>query len=235
MKPKHDLRARALELRREGASLNEIVAELGIAKSTASTWVRAVRLDPANQRDRQLVNVKRLHDRRWGEHRARKVAIQRLTTAEGFATVGELTERELILLGAAIYWCEGAKSKPWRELQTLDFINSDPGLIEVYLRFLAACGITHEEIKCRLTIHETADAEAATAWWKQRLGLHDVQFGRPTIKRHKPTTVRRNINDDYHGCLIVRLGRRREIYWLIEGLMSGIVAGANRSSPAGEG
>src|SRR5262249_15581547 len=126
VKPKHDLRARALELRREGASLNEIVAELGVAKSTASIWVRAIRLDPDNHRERQLVNVRRLHERRWGEHRAQKVAIRRLTTDEGFAIVGELSEREVILLGAAIYWCEGAKSKPWRELQTLDFINSDP-------------------------------------------------------------------------------------------------------------
>jgi hypothetical protein len=107
VKPKNDLRARALEMRREGASINEIVAELGVAKSTASIWVRAIRLDPENQRDRQLVNVKRLHERRWGEHRAQKTAIRRLTTDEGFATVGELSDRELIMIGAAIYWCEG--------------------------------------------------------------------------------------------------------------------------------
>lgn len=42
---KDELRARAVRLRREGWSVNDIAAELGVAKSTAWEWTKAPRTD----------------------------------------------------------------------------------------------------------------------------------------------------------------------------------------------
>jgi hypothetical protein len=62
------------------------------------------------------------------------------------------------LLGAAIYWCEGSKAKPWRPHETsLTFTNSDPILLELFLRFLAAAGVDRAHLAYRISIHESAD------------------------------------------------------------------------------
>jgi hypothetical protein len=78
-----------------------------------------------------------------------------------------------------------------------------------------------------VSIHETADATEAAAWWANELRLASSSFQRPTIKRHRPLTNRRNAGDDYHGCLVVDVRRSREVYWRAEGLMAaiGVVAG----------
>ncbi|MGW5668228.1 hypothetical protein [Micromonospora sp. NPDC003776] len=53
-----------------------------------------------------------------------------------------LRYRQLVLIGAAIYWCEGGKAKPWRPHDCrVRFINSDPLLVALFLRFLDALGV----------------------------------------------------------------------------------------------
>ncbi len=49
-------------------------------------------------------------------------------SAAAAAQVGELTDREIIVAGAIAYWCEGAKSKPYRIDEQVRFVNSDPAL-----------------------------------------------------------------------------------------------------------
>jgi hypothetical protein len=142
--------------------------------------------------------------------------------ATAAAEVGALSERDLLVLGAAIYWCEGAKSKPWRRLDRLTFINSDPGLLRLFLQFLAVCERSVESVQYRVHIHETADAEAAADWWAAELGLPRDLFQRPTIKRHAPHTRRINTGADYHGCLVITVPKSRELYWRVEGVMAAL-------------
>jgi hypothetical protein len=34
--------------------------------------------------------------------------------------------------------------------------------------------------------------------------------------------MRHNVNDDYHGCLVVAVPRGRDVYWRILGLMAAV-------------
>ena len=43
------------------------------------------------------------------------------------------------------------------------FINSDPGLIRFFLRFLDEAGVEPAQLRFRVHIHETADMAAAEA------------------------------------------------------------------------
>ena len=138
--------------------------------------------------------------------------------------MGQLDERDLLILGAAIYWCEGSKSKPWRRDERLTFINSDVRLLALFLRFVESCGVRRACLKYRVSIHETADADAAVAWWAKVLDLPAERFGRSTLKRHVVRTRRRNTGDDYHGCLIVDVPRSRELYWRVEAVMEALTA-----------
>ncbi|PWU52301.1 hypothetical protein DLE60_23080 [Micromonospora globispora] len=60
----------------------------------------------------------------------------------------------------------------------------------------------------------------ALRWWAARLGLPVDRFGRTTVKRHNPATVRRNTGADYRGCLVINVPRSREPYWRIEGMIA---------------
>jgi hypothetical protein len=42
-----------------------------------------------------------------------------------------------------------------------------------------------------------------------------------------PRTPRKNVGDDYHGCLSVRVRRSRELYLVVRGLVEGL-AGSQR-------
>ncbi len=129
--------------------------------------------------------------------------------------MGQLDDRDVLLLGAAVYWCEGTKAKPWRRDDHVQFINSDPGLLALFLRFLETCGMDRSVPTYRVSIHETADADAAAEWWADELALPRDRFRRASLKRHQPATNRRNVGTGYRGCLVINVPRSRELYWRI--------------------
>jgi hypothetical protein len=215
---KDDLRERARELRTQGLSYNEIVAQLGVSKSSVSLWVRDL---PCPERFRYVHSERRQEGlRKYNEARA----AERMAETEAAAVeIGNLTDRELLIAGAIAYWCEGTKSKPYRHADRVVFINSDPGLIRFYLRFLQAAGVDRDDLILRICIHESADAEAAQRFWVEVAGVSSSQFRSPTLKRHNPKTVRMNVGGNYHGCLRIDVRRSGELYRKIEGWASGVM------------
>ncbi|WP_045740064.1 helix-turn-helix domain-containing protein [Actinoplanes rectilineatus] len=225
---KDDVRREAVTLREEGWSINDIAARLGVAKSTAFRWVGHVPLDPDAERAREKRELaeKRLAGR-WDSFRAERDRRQAQVWEEAAREVGELTDREALLVGAIAYWCEGGKSKPWARADRFIFINSDAGLLSVFLRFLQLGGYRLDELNYRVSIHETADAGNAAAWWAERLSIPIERFQKPTIKKHVPQTRRQNVGDDYHGCLTVTAPQGRDLYWRMEGLVKAVVREAS--------
>jgi hypothetical protein len=124
--------------------------------------------------------------------------------------------RQVLIAGAVAYWCEGAKNKPYRRSDRIDFINSDPQLVKFFLRFLATAGVSPDQLIFRVSIHETADPVAAQQFWRKVIGFEDADFRPPLIKRHKPLTVRKNTGEDYHGCLRIQVRRSVSLYRQIE-------------------
>ncbi|MFC6015052.1 helix-turn-helix domain-containing protein [Plantactinospora solaniradicis] len=222
---KDELRARAIQLRGTGWSVPDIAVELGVARSTAYQWVRHLPLDadPAAAARRRQEHSRRMTDARWAPHRAARDAA-RAETVKGTADwVKALRHRELVLVGAAIYWCEGAKAKPWRPNDCrIKFVNSDPGLILLFLRFLEALGVRRATLRFQVSIHESADVAAASGWWADLIGVSTEGFRRPSLKKHRPTTNRRNTGEGYRGCLVIEVPRSSRLYWKIEGIIRGM-------------
>ncbi|GGS90653.1 hypothetical protein GCM10010156_56260 [Planobispora rosea] len=89
-------------------------------------------------------------------------------------------DREILVLGAVAYWCEGTKNKPGRQRDRVVFVNSDPGLIKVFLCFLDVARVAPEGRVFRVMIHESADVEAAHVYWLEVAGPRPVcSAGRP--------------------------------------------------------
>jgi transposase len=216
---KDEAHAEARRLREQGLSYNQIAVRLGVSKSSISLWIRDMprpsRLSPAEMNKKRADSVRRFWERQYANRDEFRAAAAR--------EIGELTDREILIAGAIAYWCEGTKTKPHRPNgPRVTFINSDPNLIRFFLRFLEIAAIDRTDLIFRVHIHESADPEAAQRFWKQLTGATDDQFRRPTLKRHNPKTVRKNVGDDYHGCLIVNVRRSGDLYRSIEGWMSAI-------------
>jgi DNA-binding CsgD family transcriptional regulator len=214
---KDDLRAKARRLREQGLDYNRIAAELGVSKSSVSAWVHDLpwpeRLSYEECRKRAAEGVRRY----WEAERPARETKREAARAAAAAEIGTLTQRELLIAGAVAYWCEGAKSKPHDQRELVQFINSDPGLILLFLRFLDAAGISRQQIHYRVCIHETADVARAERFWLEVTGADPVRFHRPTLKQHNPKTVRKNVDDSYHGCLCVAVWQCADLYRRIEG------------------
>jgi hypothetical protein len=98
--------------------------------------------------------------------RTARLADRAAETAAAAAEVTSITNHELFLLGLALYWAEGTKSKPWRIHERIVFVNSDPSVIVVvFLRWLELLGVSRERWRFRVAIHETADVSAAVMHW----------------------------------------------------------------------
>ena len=116
---------RARELRAQSWTLQDIATELGVSKSSVSLWVRDVEFVPNPRR--------RSHWTRTNPHplHLAKLAEVERCHREGAERIGVLSEREFLVLGAALYAGEGAKTR-----DTLAFANSDPRLIRIFVTWL---------------------------------------------------------------------------------------------------
>lgn len=221
---KDALRMRARELRIAGKTYDEIIEVVPVSKSTVSVWVRDLPKPPPRDPSEY---ARMMNERRWGPYRRERDHLRAQTISECAAEIGWLSDRELLAVGTALYWAEGGKRKPWSRSQIpVQFTNSDPGIIEIFERWLDLLSVSPEDRKYRISIHESADIEGAHKFWADLVGVSVDRFARPTIKRHNPKTVRHNTGDTYMGCLVIKIKQSAKLHDRIEGWWKGCVVSA---------
>ncbi|MFF9285657.1 helix-turn-helix domain-containing protein [Streptomyces griseosporeus] len=220
---KDDLRARARELRLQGWTYDQIQVELGCSKSSVSLWVRDL---PKPERRRSPEEAAAIARRGWEEKMRIRDEERRQTKEAAKQAIGQLSARELFIAGVALYWAEGAKDKPYRRTEVLNFINSDPNVIRLFLSWLDLLGVTLDRLTVRVCIHETADVAGAEKFWAEVTGIDVSSFSKATLKRHNPRTVRKNTGDSYRGCLAIYVRQSADLYRRMEGAWYGIVGEA---------
>ncbi len=222
---KDDLRERARQLRADGKTYDEIVEALGVSKASVSLWTRDLPKPPPRERGTyEFERIAAARRAQWDERLAERDDERKAVKSVAADEVGTLSDRELLLVGTALYWAEGAKDKPYARRESLVFINSDANVIRVHLGWLRLHGFTNDDCSFALSIHESADIEAATAFWEGVVGPGG-RWRKPSLKRHRPTTRRKNVGGDYHGCLVICARQSRLAYQRMEGTWHGIVKG----------
>ncbi|MFF4353195.1 hypothetical protein [Streptomyces sp. NPDC001530] len=225
---KDDLRDRARELRLQGWTYDQIQVELGCSKSSISLWVRDL---PKPERRDPTEQAKLAARKRWEHELAVRDKERKQTKEAATREIGTMTDRDLFVAGVALYWAEGAKDKPYDRRETVNFVNSDPGVIQLYLAWLTLLGVEPERLQYRVMIHITADIEGAKRYWADLVGVNVSVFQKTTIKKHNPKTVRKNVGENYRGCLVIRVSRGAELYRRIEGWWTGMVVAAELRTP----
>ncbi|MFF5184068.1 hypothetical protein ACFY30_09820 [Streptomyces sp. NPDC000345] len=223
---KDDLRARARELRLQGWTYDRIQVELGCSRSSISLWVRDL---PRPERRRTPAEASAIARRGWEATLRLRDEERQRTKRAAQQSIGDLSPRELFLVGVSLYWAEGGKDKPYARRERVAFVNSDPGMIQVFLAWLTLIGVERERLRFTVMIHENADVTGAEEYWANLIEADRTAFTRTTLKRHNPKTVRKNVGDSYRGCLVVKVLKGADLYRRIEGSWYGIVESAREA------
>ncbi|WP_433455890.1 hypothetical protein ACQPXS_20985 [Streptomyces sp. CA-142005] len=219
-KAKDDLRERARELRLQGWTYDQIQVELGCSKSSISLWVRDL---PRPERRRSPEEAAAIARRGWKAKLRIRDEERQQTKDAAKRAIGGLSARELFLAGVSLYWAEGSKDKPYDRRENVTFVNSDPGVIKVFLAWLDLLGVERERLRYTVMIHENADVAGAEQYWADLTGADRSAFNKTTLKKHNPKTVRKNTGDNYRGCLAIKVLKGADLYRRIEGSWYGIV------------
>src|SRR3989344_1851838 len=103
-------RDKAIELRRQGLSYSEVLKQVPVAKSTLSLWLQDVGL--SKKQKQRLTEKKRQSALRGALSRKNwRIKSSKEIIEKAEREIGRLSERELWLIGIALYWAEGSKEK----------------------------------------------------------------------------------------------------------------------------
>jgi len=224
------IKKRAIKLRLAGYSYHQIQRELALAsKGTLSAWFRNLRL-PTESQALLKKNIERATKHGLLEfNRTRSKRIQEeneVALRTGVQSIGKLSERELLLLGAALYWGEGTKYERKNGTISLVFTNSDAEMIRVFIRFLRQIlKVSENRIRAGIHMYSKAlsDVSGARAYWskisllpKDRFYISQLVSGASSGKRDKHRLP--------HGTLSIRVNDRK-IFFKIKGMIRGLIIG----------
>ncbi len=85
------------------------------------------------------------------------------------STLGEISDRDRLLVLAAIYWGEGSKGE-------FNLINGDPYLIRSFLKGLYTLGVPKSEIRLGLRIFAGMDIQKTIFFWTNFLNIDQKQL-----------------------------------------------------------
>jgi hypothetical protein len=202
-------RERARKLRAQSRTLEEIATELGVSKSSVSLWVRDVEFVPRpHNRGHPTMKPHPLHVARLAEiERCRR---------EGSEQIGQLSEREFLVLGLALYAGEGSKTR-----NDISFANGDPRMILTFVTWLRRCfDVDESRLRVKLYLHEGLDLEGAIRSWSDLTGIPRTQFTKPYRARADPTIRHTKHLMGCPGIAYRSASMHRRVMGLIEAVLS---------------
>ena len=220
------LRLEARKLRKRGISVKKIAQFLKVSKSSASLWVRDIILTVEQLEDLTRSKLK------GGElGRLRGALIQkkrRLKLIEDSKTLGlemlaNLSERELLIAGLALYWGEGRKKN-----RRVGFCNSDPRMIKFYIHWLQSCfNVKLEDLRGYIGINgiHLERESIVKQYWSELTSIPLSQFRKTYFKKAANKKVYENFNEHY-GTLSIEVVQPAPIYYKIMGLIEGLCMAA---------
>ncbi len=220
---KTELKQEAIKLRKKGKTYSEILEEVPVAKSTLSLWLKEVNLSKSQK---QRITKKRIEASRRGakKRKEQRIEITKVIYEKSEKEIGKLSKRELWLIGIALYWAEGTKERDYRPGPCIDFINSDPYIILIFLKWLTdVCDIDKERIILRLFIHENNKYRLNNVidYWLLLTGFSKIDY--VYFKKHSVKTTRKKVtNSVYYGGLNVRVRKSSELVRKIAGWSKGM-------------
>ncbi|NQU83009.1 MAG: helix-turn-helix domain-containing protein [Parcubacteria group bacterium] len=213
---------KALKLRHQGKSMKEIAEIVGVSKGTVSLWCRDIQLTPEQ--------VKKLYARDSGpgyegrmkgarmqyERRLKRIADGK---KDGIKKLKQLSDRDLLIAGLALYWGEGGKKQ-----RDVKLANADPEVIKFMMKwFREAWKVDEDRFKLTVGINDIHKhrVNEVEQYWSDITKVPRQQFRKTSLIK-----VKNKKNYDnfpvYYGTLYIYIRRGAEMYYQIMGLIDAL-------------
>lgn len=184
------IKAHARKLRSEGVTLNRIVRELNIPKTTVWGWIKDVELT-----DEQRGGIKS-----FGGNR-NKAASQKAATSAMVEKYERLKQQSIqighdyvlsfeslpvdLVAGTMLYWAEGSKT------QNLAFANSDKDMVKLFMGFmLKHLRIEKDHIRVHLSFYDSVHTQNEVEdFWLDFLGVPRCNLYKSQVNKKPQATA----------------------------------------------
>ncbi len=213
----------AIALRLAGKSYGDIRKALGVkSKGTISVWLRGLRLTP-NAEKLLHANIERATTQKllaFNNSRTERIRKENEDARdEGMKKIGSLSRRDLLILGASLYWGEGSKAERDFRYHSLSFSNSDPEMIGVFLRFVREIlKVPEQKIYAAMHIYKSIDEDMARQFWATCTRLDPTRFTASYQVSRAGKGIRKTLP---YGTLNIRVHNRLQFYTL-KGMIAGL-------------
>ena|SRR5687767_9467957 len=175
-----ELKTLALEMRLEKQmSYSQIKKLVPVARSTLSVWLRKYPLSEERireLRDKSEVRIERCRETKRRKRQERFLGYK----AEEKLRIGTLTDRDLMMLGLALYWGEGGKVSRGQ----LSISNTDPGMMKVVVAWLKrVLNVEISQMSVRVQMYKDMDIDQVRSFWSKELKIPLANFSKPHMKK----------------------------------------------------
>lgn len=195
---------KAINLRKQGKTLGEILKEISVSKGSLSHWLRDINLT-----SEQLARIRYKNDRikekftKFNELRRKQSDDnRRIIVRNAIREIDKISGKELKLIGIALYWAEGYKGSSWK---TVAFTNCDPEMIKLIMKwFRAICKVPNTKFRIRIQCHGRGKVKQSEEYWARVTDIPLAQFTKPYI-RISPTSKKKMGDLSPHGICHIRV------------------------------
>lgn len=170
--------------------MNEIATLIGVSKASVSLWVRDVVLTRTqrNQLTARGFSKDAIEKRRLARiAKTNTLHLNILNKAKN--DLQTISRRELWLLGTALYWGEGGKTKK----SIVRLANSDPAVIRMTMRFFREIiSVPEEKFRCHVHTFSHLNVKKCERYWSQ---ITKVPLGRFYKTYSKPSVASQGKKD----------------------------------------
>ena len=219
------LKEEAITLRKAGKSYSEILRDLKLSsKGTLSAWFKNVELSSQSQKllkkNADLAIKRGLH--KFNLERSKRIIKENeVARTEGAALIGKISSRELLILGAALYWGEGTKSERNLNNRSLSFANSDSDMVSAYLKFIRDIfKVKEEKIRAGIHVYPNTNLEMAKKYWSKITKLPTDRFYIVT-QVSRASQNNRPYNSLPYGTVVIRICDRK-LFFRVKGMIQGL-------------
>ncbi|MBU2539736.1 hypothetical protein KJ786_01040 [Patescibacteria group bacterium] len=220
MKNYNLLKIKAIKLRKQGRSYNEIKKSVKVAKSTLSLWLKNIPLSPKHRKRLYTKQISILSKGPQSQKERRIREIAEIIKNAKKEVSNSISLESYRLFGAALYWAEGNKKNG------LEITNSDPYLISFIVKwFKKILGVAPKDLKAWLNIYPQQNDLKIKSFWSQLTGIPLENFGKSFVK---PLSKNYKKNNLYYGTIKITVPRgtdmRHRIFGWIKVVLQDISA-----------
>lgn len=194
----------AIEMRKQGCSLEDILTKLEVSRGTAYGWIKHIELSEYQQqclRGRVTDKMPAGRQKAIETNRKKYENLRNTARQQGY---DEAVGDPVHVAGCMLYWAEGAKS-----LNSVCFSNTDAAMQKKFKEFLEYLQVPLEKIKFSTRVHNTkgnGTHDECKKFWSEKLNISVDQIkvfdannnrGNSNAKSRYPFGVGRLVVYDY--------------------------------------